>query len=348
MDKAGLVPASGVAPDGPVLIELTDSGLYCRAGDFHVDPWRPVANAVITHAHSDHARAGSARYLAAAPGCSLLRHRLPGAAVEPVDYGEPRRFGPVTVSLHPAGHVLGSAQVRIEHGGEVWVVSGDFKRQADPTCAPFEVVPADVFITEATFALPVYRWPDTATVAQEVADWWADNARRGVASVLFCYALGKAQRLLAELAPHLDGRPVFTHGAVESINAVYREAGVTLPDTRRVGDGEQDYREALVLAPPGAGGSSWMRRFGEAATGFASGWMLLRGNRRRRGYDRGFVVSDHADWPGLIDTVEATGAARVLTTHGQSDLLARYLAERGVAAAAVATEFEGEGDATLQ
>jgi len=331
-----------------MLIALTSDGLYCRAGDFHVDPWRPVARAVITHAHADHARPGCGRYYAARAGAGLLRHRLRDPQMRALDYGESVRFGPVTVSLHPAGHVLGSAQVRVARGDEVWVVSGDFKRQPDPTCAPFEPQRCDVFITEATFALPVYRWPATAAVAREITAWWADNAARGVTSVLFCYALGKAQRLLAELAPHAEGRPIHTHGAVEAINGLYRGQGVALPATSQVADG-QGHRQALVVAPPGAGGSAWMRRFGEVSTGFCSGWMLLRGNRRRRGHDRGFVISDHADWPGLIDTIEQTGAGRVLTTHGQSDLLARYLAERGIAATPVATEFDGEAgsDAAL-
>lgn len=329
------------------LIELTPDGLYCAAGDFYVDPWRPVSRAVITHAHADHARPGSQRYFTQRHGVALLERRLGGPPVVALEYGEPVRFGDVEVSLHPAGHVLGSAQVRVARGGETWVVSGDFKRQPDPTCAAFEPVACDVLITEATFALPVYRWPDTATVAREVADWWRVNAARGTPSVLFCYALGKAQRLLAELPP-LD-LPIYTHGAVEAVNELYRAAGVTLPATERVDDSGQDFTRALVVAPPGASGSPWMRRFGAAATGFCSGWMLLRGNRRRRGYDRGFVISDHADWPALIETIEASGARRVLTTHGQSDLLARYLRERDVAATPVATEFDGEngGDAAL-
>jgi len=328
------------------VIELTPQGLYCPAGDFHVDPWRPVARAVITHAHADHARSGSDRYLAAAPGAGLLRHRLGDVVLEPMPYGETRRLGDVRLSLHPAGHVLGSAQVRIDDGRSVWVISGDFKRQADPTCAPFEVVPCDTFVTEATFALPHYRWPDTATVAREVFDWWQHNRAAGRVSVLFCYALGKAQRLLAELAAFTD-EAVWTHGAVENINDRYREAGVALLPTRRVADGDSDFAGALVLAPPGAGGSPWMRRFGDAATGFCSGWMQVRGNRRRRGYDRGFVISDHADWPDLIRTIEGCGARQVLTTHGQSELLAQYLIEQGLDARPLATRFEGEegGDA---
>ncbi|MEQ8858925.1 MAG: ligase-associated DNA damage response exonuclease [Pseudomonadales bacterium] len=330
------------------LVELSASGLYCAAGDFFIDPWRPVARAVITHAHADHARPGSERYFAERRGVGLLERRLGSPPIAGLDYGESVRFDQVEVSLHPAGHVLGSSQVRIAGHGEVWVVSGDFKRQPDPTCAAFEPLACDVFITEATFALPVYRWPETAAVAREVVDWWQGNAARGTPSVLFCYALGKAQRLLAELRD-LPSLPVYTHGAVEAINDVYRAAGVTLPVTERVDDADQDYTRALILAPPGAAGSTWMRRFGAASTGFCSGWMLLRGNRRRRGYDRGFVLSDHADWPGLIDSIQATGARRVFTTHGQSDLLARYLRERGVEAAPVATEFDGEGgsDAAL-
>ncbi len=330
------------------LIELSASGLYCAAGDFHIDPWRPVPRAVITHAHADHARPGSQRYFTQRHGVRLLERRLGSDQVAGLEYGERLRFGEVEVTLHPAGHVLGSAQVRVAGRGEVWVVSGDFKRQADPTCAPFEPVPCDVLITEATFALPVYRWPETADVAREVLNWWQDNAARRVPSVLFCYALGKAQRLLAEL-PQPPPAPIYTHGAVEAINEIYRTEGVALPATERVDDGDQDYARALIVAPPGAAGSPWMKRFGDAATGFCSGWMLLRGNRRRRGYDRGFVVSDHADWPGLVDSIESSGARRVLTTHGQSDLLARFLRERGLDAAPVATEFEGEagGDAAL-
>jgi len=328
------------------VIELTPAGLYCPAGDFHVDPWRPVPRAVITHAHADHARSGSQHYLAAAPGAGLLRHRLGDIALEPLAYGERLEMGGVELSLHPAGHVLGSAQVRIDDGRSVWVISGDFKRQPDRTCAPFEELRCDTLITEATFALPHYRWPDTAAVARQVYRWWQDNRAAGRASVLFCYALGKAQRLLAELADFTD-EPVWTHGAVEQINGCYREAGVELLPTQRVGDGKGGFAGALILAPPGANGTPWMRRFGDAATGFCSGWMQVRGNRRRRGYDRGFVISDHADWPALLRTIEASGARQVLATHGQAELLAQYLIERGLEARPLETRFEGEagGDA---
>ena len=325
------------------LLEVTAEGLYCPQGDFHVDPWRRVPRAVITHAHSDHARAGCGRYLCAAPGKLVLRERV-GSSV-PIDtlrHGESLSINGVDVSLHPAGHVLGSAQVRVAHGGVTWVVTGDYKLQADPTCAPFEPVRCDVFVTESTFGLPVYRWPSPESVAAEINSWWRANRDAGRTSVLFAYALGKAQRLATMLDPTIG--PIIAHGAVMKMVEQYRASGVRLPPidrvpprARRVGDGR-----ALVIAPPSAAGSRWLRVFGETSPAMASGWMMLRGVRRRRGFDRGFVVSDHADFPGLLAAVEASGAGRVLVTHGFSDVLARLLRERGLDAAVLQTHFVGE------
>lgn len=325
------------------LITVTAGGLYCAAGDFYVDPWRPAARAVITHAHGDHLRAGSSQYFVSRAGAGLARRRLPpDAQVSALGYGEAVAFGDVRVSLHPAGHVLGSAQVRIEHGGETWVVSGDYKRDPDPTCAPFEVVPCDVFISEATFALPIYRWTPAAAVAEEIHAWWMANRERGLASVLFAYALGKAQRVLAELAA-LTREPVYVHGAIASLVEAYREAGITmLPTLAPEATRRSGYAGALVLAPPSAAGSPWMRRFGESATGFCSGWMRVRGDRRRRGYDRGFVLSDHADWPSLLRSFRETGARRILLTHGHTETMCRYLREQGIDAAALATDYGAE------
>lgn len=322
------------------LLQLRAEGLYCPAGDFWIDPWRPVATAVITHAHADHARPGMQRYVAASEGMDLLRLRVGlDAAIEPLAYGEPRRFGAATVSLHAAGHIRGSSQVRVAVGGEVWVVTGDFKRQADPTCSPFEVVRCDALITEATFAYPVYRWPATPHVAAQILDWWQRCAERGVSALLLCYALGKAQRLLAELAL-LTGETVLLHGAMVGLTEVYRTAGVAMLPTEPVGEKRgTELAGRLVLAPPSATGSPWMRRFDEVETAFASGWMQVRGHRRRRGHDRGFILSDHADWSDLIATVQESGARRVLATHGQQEVLARHLQELGIAASALRTQF---------
>ncbi len=321
------------------LIVRRAEGLYCPAGGFFIDPWRAVELAVITHAHADHARRGHAHYLAAADAPHVLRARLGDIRLQTLDYGEPIIINGVRVSLHPAGHVLGSAQVRVEQAGRVWVASGDYKLGADSTCAPFEPVACDTFITESTFGLPVYRWaPDTAVFAQ-INDWWTVNAQAGIASVLFCYAFGKAQRILAGVDSAIG--PIFCHGAVEKVNAAYRASGVRLPETQRVTEAtaKAAFGRALVLAPPSAQGTPWLRRFGEYSDAFASGWMQLRGVRRRRALDRGFVLSDHADWPGLMRAIASTGARRVIVTHGYVDVLVRWLTEQGLQAESFATEY---------
>lgn len=329
------------------LIERRPEGLYCPPGGFHIDPWRPVARAVITHAHADHARPGSARYLVAEPGAHVLRVRLPDARVETVRYGERVVHDGVVLSLHPAGHVLGSAQVRVEHRGETWVVSGDYKLQQDPTCAPFEPLRCDVFVTESTFGLPIYRWRDVDPIVADLAAWWRGNAAEGRTSLLFCYALGKAQRIAAMLAAQQADAigPLACHGAMSALNAAYRASGIALPAIAHASALDAaDRARALVLAPPSAAGTPWLRRFGDFSAGFASGWMQVRRARRQRGVDRGFALSDHTDWPGLQAAIDATGARRVLVTHGDAPLVVRWLRERGLAADAVATEFANEGE----
>jgi putative mRNA 3-end processing factor len=327
---------------GTPLLVPTDDGLYCPPGDFHVDPWRPVARAVITHAHSDHCRPGSQQYLVTAAGLPVYRVRLgPDADLRAVAYGEPVEHNGVGVSLHPAGHVLGSAQVRLEHAGEVWVVSGDYKLDADPTCEPFEPVRCHTFVTESTFGLPIYRWPRPADVFADVNAWWRANAAAGKASLLYGYALGKAQRLLAGVDASIG--PIYLHGAVDTLTAAYREAGVSLPPTQHAAPVRGfDWSGSLIVAPPSAHQTPWTRKFGTISTGFASGWMTIRGTRRRRAVDRGFVLSDHADWPGLLATIAATGAERVGVMHGYTAVLVRWLRERGVDASAVPTRYEGE------
>ena len=329
------------------MIADTPRGLFCEAGGFYIDPWLPVDRALITHAHADHASAGSQAYLCAAPGARILQRRLPDATIETIDYGVPVTIGDVRVSFHPAGHILGSAQIRLDHRGEVWVVSGDYKLEADPTFAPFEAIRCDAFVTESTFGLPIYRWREPRAVIDEIATWWQRNADEQRTSVLYCYAFGKAQRIAAELqaAGALATGTLACHGAMMSLNGAYRAAGVGLPKVRHASDMDGDeLRRALVLAPPSAAGTPWLRRFGEFGDAFASGWMQVRGARRRRALDRGFALSDHADWPGLNAAIAATGARRVIVTHGQVAVMVRWLTERGLNAEGFATEFAAEGE----
>jgi putative mRNA 3-end processing factor len=325
------------------LVKLTENGLYCQSGDFYIDPWRPVHRAIITHAHSDHARPGNGRYLAAAPGERLLRARLePGSAIETVEYGQSLTIGSARVSLHSAGHVLGSAQVRIEVDGQIWVVSGDYKTETEKTCAPFELVPCHTFITESTFGLPIYRWHRQEEVFEEINKWWSSNKEEGKASLLFGYALGKSQRILSGIDASIG--PIYTHGAVERITAEYRESGIDLPATTHVATLPKGtkFSGSLILAPPSAQATPWTRTFGAASTAFASGWMRIRGTRRRKSVDRGFVLSDHADWPALTSVIGNTGASHVIVTHGYAPEMVRWLNENGIPASAFSTQFEGE------
>lgn len=322
------------------LLAHTSRGLYCAAGDFYVDPWRPVPRAVITHAHADHARPGHGNYLASFEGRHVLRTRLGAAAnIESLPYGECRDINGVKVSLHPAGHVLGSAQVRIERKGEVWVVSGDYKLDYDPTCPFFEPVRCDTFITESTFGLPIYRWRTHAQIFAEINTWWRANADAGRASVIYGYSFGKAQRILMGVDSAIG--PIVVHSAVETLNRGYREAGVDLPVTLMVSaiDAKMNLSRALVVAPPGAAGTPWMKRFGDYSDAFASGWMTVRGAKTQQNVDRGFVLSDHADWPSLHAAIDATSATRVLVTHGSVPAMVRALRERGLDADALDTPF---------
>ena len=326
------------------MLEETASGLYCRAGDFYVDPWQGVPRAVITHAHGDHARFGSAAYLCADHCAPVLARRFgPSARIEALPYGEAVTLGSTRVSFHPAGHVRGSAQVRIDGAGGTWVVSGDYKRADDPTCTPFEVVPCDTFITESTFGLPIYGWDHTDVVIAEILDWWQANAKRALTSVLFCYTIGKAQRVLAELARSTD-RSVYVHGMMIPMIELYRAAGVRMLPTLPLLDRPRgtSFAGELVLAPLSARGTPWMRRLGELSDGFVSGLMRVRGVRRQRAYDRGFVLSDHADWGALLQTIAETGASRVLATHGHAETLARFLRTQGHDAGVLRTAWEGE------
>jgi putative mRNA 3-end processing factor len=341
-----------VASPNDILI-VTDDGLYCPAGGFHIDPWRPVERAVVTHAHSDHARWGSRKYLAPELGVRLLRTRL-GSDIDVlgIPWLQPIRIGDAVVSFHPAGHILGSAQIRVEAAGEAWVVSGDYKTESDATCTPFEPVKCHTFVTESTFGLPIYRWAPQSETFAEINAWWRKNKDDGRASVLCGYSLGKAQRLISGLDAGIG--PIFTHGAVERLCADYRLEGVSLPPTTPVWStpAKSKFDGAMIVGPPSVAGTPWMKRFGDFRIAFASGWMQIRGTRRRRAVDRGFVLSDHADWPGLLGAIQATGASRILATHGYTASLVRWLREHGYEADPLKTAFKGEsvdpieGDAT--
>ncbi|MGB0598272.1 MAG: ligase-associated DNA damage response exonuclease [Rubripirellula sp.] len=327
------------------LLRPTQHGLYCPAGDFFVDPSRPVHRAVVSHAHSDHARWGCRRYLAAKPSEHLLRLRMNAdATFDFLAYGEKETVGEVKISFHPAGHILGSSQIRIEHRGRVAVVTGDYKLGDDPTCETWEPVDCDLLITESTFGLPIYRWEPSATTFAAINQWWRDSQEAGKCCVIYGYAVGKSQHLLAGLDPSIG--PIFTHGAVEKANDAYRQSGVVLPETTHVGsvDGKPKWQGAMVVAVPSAHGTPWMRKFGRVSTAMASGWMAIRGNRRRRSVDRGFVLSDHVDWGSLLKAVELCDPETVWVTHGSAAVVARYLTEQGRDARVLDGQLRREGD----
>jgi len=324
------------------LVELSPSGLYCPQAGLHIDPWRPVNAALITHAHSDHARSGSRRYLAHEHCVPFLKARLGRIQAQGFSYGSAIAVNGVRISFHPAGHIPGSSQIRLEYRGEVWVVSGDYKTQADGISTPFEPVPCHVFITESTFGLPLYRWRPQQEVFDEINSWWASNAESETVSLIIAYSLGKAQRIIQGIDRNTG--PVIVHPSVADMNDVMHSISSTFPSTIRwnASLSPADFRRALVIVPPGAADAAWIERMKPYSTAHVSGWMQLRGARRWQGVDRGFVLSDHADWPGLVSAVKATGAEKVYVTHGYSDIFSRWLTEQGHEAHVLETLFEGE------
>ncbi len=324
------------------LLEFTTKGIYCPAADVYIDPWKPVAKALITHGHADHSRWGHQEYLCSKAAKPVIKYRLGNIRIRSVDWGEKVTVNGVHFSFHPAGHIVGSAQIRVEYKGEVWVASGDYKLEDDGLALPFEPIRCHAFITESTFGLPVYKWQDQQHVYASINQWWRSNQTEEKVSVLSGYALGKAQRILKNLDATIG--PIFTHGAVENINEVMRAQGIELPLTTRVVQGmnAKTFAGGIVIAPPSAIAATWMKRFRSNSVGIASGWMKLRGPRRRRGADRGFVLSDHCDWDGLNAAIAATGAERIFVTHGYTAIFSQWLREQGYDAHAVSTEYEGE------
>jgi putative mRNA 3-end processing factor len=324
------------------LIEFTDKGLYCPAGQFYIDPWKPVNKAIITHAHSDHARWGSQYYLCHTKTKPILQLRLGNHHYESVEWNQPINMNGVKLSLHPAGHIIGSSQIRVEHKGEVWVFSGDYKTENDELSGAFEPVKCNTFITESTFGLPIYKWQPQAIIYNNIQQWVLQNINDDKASVIIAYSLGKAQRVLQAVSKVTEN--IFAHGAVWNTQEAFLAAGETLPSIKRVTSetDKKEFKNAVIIAPPGADGSPWLKRFTPYRLAICSGWMQVRGNARRRNADKGFVLSDHADWDGLLSAVKATGAAKVFVTHGFQAAFSKYLNEKGIAAAEVKTAYGGE------
>lgn len=331
----------------PALLEFTKKGICCPAAGIYIDPWMPVDRAIITHVHSDHAHPGCRHYLVHKDSVAVLKLRLgEDVSYQALEYGEILTINGVRFSLHPAGHIIGSAQVRVEVDGEVWVVSGDYKIHDDHFCQPFELQRCHTFVTESTFGLPIYNWPSQQSVFDEISAWWKQNQLQGKCSVIAGYALGKMQRLISNLVPvggALADAPVFAHGAVFNVNERLREAGFPLPFIPYAGAADKaSLRNSLIFAPPMATQSSWLKRFEPYSLGYCSGWMAIRGAKNRRAVDRGFVLSDHADWNDLNSTVAGTGADNVFVTHGYTDVFAKWLNEKGFHAAEVKTMYGDE------
>lgn len=312
------------------MLELTPVGLYCPKGNFYIDPMYPVENALITHAHSDHAREGSRNYFAHHATMAIMNSRFSrwDEVYHPTDYEDYFQLGPVKCSFHPAGHVLGSAQIRLEYNGEVWVVSGDYKRDPDQTCKPYQPIKCDVFITETTFALPIFRWEKTEDVVIRIQEWIRQSHELDRIPILYAYSLGKTQRLLVELAK--AGQENFViHSSADKICRIYRDQGIPIPHYEIFSDrmAPLDITNKVLIFPPMMQRSKFVRRYKNLSEALVSGWMALRGTRRRRGVERGFVLSDHADWPSLCRTVRGSGAKKVFSTHGYTDVFARFVSE---------------------
>jgi putative mRNA 3-end processing factor len=325
------------------LLAFNQNGIYCAKADVYLDPWRKVDKAIISHGHADHSRWGNKKYITHHDNIPIMKHRLGEIDVMGKAYGESFTINNVKFSLHPAGHVIGSSQIRVEHQGEVWVFTGDYKDEDDGVCIPYVPVKCHTFITECTFGLPAFKWKPQAEVMAEINDWWQSNKTDGRTSVLFGYSLGKAQRLLKHLDTNIGD--IYTHGAIENMTNVLR-AQVDFPETKLITreTTKKELSGNLVLAPPSVHGGTWIRKMVPYVTASASGWMTFRGARRRRAIDKGFVMSDHCDWDGLLNSIKATECEKVICTHGYTDIFSRYLREIGYDARTEATQYENELD----
>ncbi len=323
------------------LLQFTEKGIYCAAAKVYLDPWKPVHRAIITHGHADHSRWGHRQYITHHTNVPIIKHRLGDIEVTGKEYGETFSINNVTFSFHPAGHIIGSSQIRVEHKGEVWVFTGDYKTEDDGISTPYEPVKCHTFITECTFGLPAFKWTPQKEVFNDINQWWAENKAEGKTSVLFGYSLGKAQRLLKYVNPEIG--KIYTHGAIENMTNVIRPM-IDFPETTLITreTKKEELLGNIVIAPPSAHGSTWIRKMVPYVTASASGWMTFRGARRRRAIDKGFVLSDHCDWDGLLTAIKETGAEKIISTHGYTDIFSKYLRELGYDARTEKTQYEGE------
>jgi len=325
----------------PPLLAFNEKGIYCAEADVYLDPWKPVKKAIISHGHADHSRWGHQQYITHHTNVPIIRHRLGEITVTGKEWNETFTINGVKFSLHPAGHIIGSSQIRVEYKGEVWVFTGDYKTENDGVAVPYQVVKCHTFITECTFGLPAFKWVPQQEVFNDINSWWQQNREDGRTSVLFGYSLGKAQRLLKHLDPSIG--KIYTHGAIENMTEVIRPL-VNLPSTEKITreTKKEELRGNMVLAPPSAHGSTWIKKMVPYVTGSASGWMTFRGARRRRAIDKGFVLSDHCDWQGLLSSIKTTGAEKIICTHGYTDIFSRFLTEQGYDARTEQTQYEEE------
>lgn len=325
------------------LLVFNSKGIYCPQAQVYLDPWKPVNRAIITHGHADHSRWGHRHYLTHHKNIPIIRHRLGEINVQGVEWNEPFMINGVIFSLHPAGHIVGSSQVRVEYKGEVWVFTGDYKTEIDGVCTPYESIKCHTMITECTFGLPAFKWKPQHKVFEEINQWWHENKEEGKTSVLFGYTLGKAQRILKHLDPSIG--KIYTHGAVENMTEVLRTQ-LALPETHLITKDTpvKEIKGNMIVAPPSAHGAPWMRKFVPFETGTCSGWMAFRGARKRRATDRGFVLSDHCDWQGLLHSIKESEASRVICTHGYTHIFSKYLREIGYDASIENTEYDSEKD----
>ncbi|PZW43880.1 putative mRNA 3-end processing factor [Mesonia algae] len=323
------------------LLVFNDKGIYCQAADVYLDPWKPVKKAIISHGHADHSRWGHQQYITHYSNVAIIKHRLGDITVAGKEWNEAFTINGVKFSLHPAGHIIGSSQIRVEYKGEVWVFTGDYKTEDDGLAVPYEVVKCHTFITECTFGLPAFKWVPQEQVFNDINTWWQQNRDDGKTSVLFGYSLGKAQRILKHLDTSIG--QIYTHGAVENMTEVIRSIA-DLPPTHKItrDTKKEEIKGNIVIAPPSAHGSTWIKKMVPYVTASASGWMTFRGARRRRAIDKGFVLSDHCDWQGLLNSIKATGAEKIICTHGYTDIFSRFLAEQGYDAKTEQTQYEEE------